>query len=262
MNISKALLVVSIFMLTAIIHANPDLKGNWIGETFNPEKIFKLTSKQNKYSAYEVNFSTNKVEKKETFTLDLVNKISSSENGKANLKLITEDLIISENREVLYRDYKNKDKRMFCMSDLYTTVPDSMIERLEKLRLTANKHCLNCENNQCNMKIWKDGQERELLLCKRIFCQPTKKIKKKIVMEGDYSSGQNMAQLNYSISPTGKINKLKVLEVEGSMNKEEANEYLSELLKFQNYEPLLIDGKAYGIRNLRGVVAWNYNKRY
>ena len=51
MNISKALLVVSIFMLTSIIHANPDLKGNWIGETFNPEKIFKLTSKQNKYSA-------------------------------------------------------------------------------------------------------------------------------------------------------------------------------------------------------------------
>ena len=73
MNISKALLVVSIFMLTAIIHANPDLKGNWIGETFNPEKIFKLTSKKNKYSAYEVDFSSNKVEKKETFTLDLVN---------------------------------------------------------------------------------------------------------------------------------------------------------------------------------------------
>ena len=80
-------------------------------------------------------------------------------------------------------------------------------------------------------------------------------------MEGDYSSGENMALLNYSISPKGKINKLKVLEVEGSMNKEEANEYLGELLKFQNYEPLLIDGKAYGIRNLRGVVAWNYNKR-
>ena len=29
----------------------------------------ELTSKQNKYSAYEVDFSTNKVEKKETFKI-------------------------------------------------------------------------------------------------------------------------------------------------------------------------------------------------
>ena len=111
------------------------------------------------------------------------------------------------------------------------------------------------------MKIWPEGNEKEALLCKRIFCQPIETIRKNIFGEIDkFPSGKNSALFHYSISKNGEIKDIKVQEIIGSMNKKQAYLFLSFILKRHKYKELIIKNQKFGINNLRGVINWKLDK--
>ena len=256
----KILLTCSLLTFQYIISSEEKLEGNWIGAS-NPEMIINLSIKDNNFIAHEIDFSTNQLKDKVLFTFNLSENLSQSSEGKSELVLIEEDTLINADGQILYRDYRNKNKKMMCMSDWSSQVPRSMLKRLNELRQTATKHCLKCNTDSCEMKIWPEGNEKEALLCKRIFCQPIETIRKNIFGEIDkFPSGKNSALFHYSISKNGEIKDIKVQEIIGSMNKKQAYLFLSFILKRHKYKELIIKNQKFGINNLRGVINWKLDK--
>ena len=251
--------LISLFIDTAQTESN--LEGIWIGAS-NPERIFKLTLQNDVYKAFEIDYSTLELMNDESFRIDPYKKIAISNNEKMSLLIMQKDIAINENGLVIYRDYANIDQKMYCLNDWQGKMPSSISNRVDQLRISAAKHCLGCNNNECKMKIWPEGNEKEQLLCKNIFCKPQKNVKKSIFMENDYTSGKNTAIYNYSINERGKIFNIEVLQTIGSMSKKNSEEYISELLKTQQYLPLIIENKSYKIINLRGSLSWNLRKQY
>ena len=112
------------------------------------------------------------------------------------------------------------------------------------------------------MKIWPEGNEKEVLLCKRIFCQPTDTVKRNILGELDkFPSGKNYAVFYYSIGKDGQIKDIEVQESFGSMNKKQANLYLNLMLRSHRYKTLLKENNPIELTNLRGVINWKLERR-
>ena len=173
----KVLLTSSLLSFQYAISSEENLEGNWIGAS-NPETIINLSIKDNNFIAHEIDFSTNQMKDEVLFTVNLSKNQAQSSDAKSELVLVEADTVIDADGRILYRDYKNKNKKMMCMSDLSSQVPRSMLKRLNELRRTATKHCLKCNTDECEMKVWAEGNEKEAILCKRIFCQPIETIKK------------------------------------------------------------------------------------
>tara|TARA_B100000579_G_scaffold57393_1_gene40987 strand:- start:315 stop:1094 length:780 start_codon:yes stop_codon:yes gene_type:complete len=249
---------VSLYISTAQTESN--LEGIWVGAS-NPETIFKLILKNDVYIAYEVDYSTLALMNDESFRIDPNKRIARSNNVDGKLIIMQKDIVIDKNGSVIYRDYLNLNETMYCLNDWQGKMPTSILNRVDKLRGAAAKHCLSCSNNECRMKIWPEGNAKEQLLCKNIFCKPEKNVNKSIFMEDDYTSGKTTAIFNYSINENGRIFDIEVLQVKGSMSKRNSERYISELLKTQQYLPLIINDESYKITNLRGSLSWNYNKR-
>lgn len=257
----KVLLTSSLLSFQYAISSEENLEGNWIGAS-NPETIINLSIKDNNFIAHEIDFSTNQMKDEVLFTVNLSKNQAQSSDAKSELVLVEADTVIGADGRILYRDYKNKNKKMMCMSDWSSQVPRSMLKRLNELRRTATKHCLKCNTDACEMKVWAEGNEKEALLCKRIFCQPIETIRKNIFGEIDkFPSGKNTALFHYSINEDGEIKDIKVQEIIGSMNKKQANLYLSLMLKSHKYKELTIENQKFGITNLRGVINWKLDKR-
>ena len=215
----KVLLTSSLLSFQYAISSEENLEGNWIGAS-NPEMIINLSIKDNNFMAHEIDFSTNKMKDEVLFTVNLSENRAQSSEAESELVLVEADTVIGADGRILYRDYKNKNKKMMCMSDWSSQVPRSMLKRLNELRRTATKHCLKCNTDACEMKVWAEGNEKEALLCKRIFCQPIETIRKNIFGEIDkFPSGKNTALFHYSINEDGEIKDIKVQEIIGSMNK-------------------------------------------
>ena len=214
----KVLLTSSLLSFQYAISSEENLEGNWIGAS-NPETIINLSIKDNNFIAHEIDFSTNQMKDEVLFTVNLSKNQAQSSDAKSELVLVEADTVIGADGRILYRDYKNKNKKMMCMSDWSSQVPRSMLKRLNELRRTATKHCLKCNTDACEMKVWAEGNEKEALLCKRIFCQPIETIRKNIFGEIDkFPSGKNTALFHYSINEDGEIKDIKVQEIIGSMN--------------------------------------------
>ncbi len=257
----KILLVSSLITFQYGISSEERLEGNWIAVS-NPEMIINLTIKDDNFVAREIDFSSNKMKDEALFTVNLLENLSRSSEGKSELIFIREDTLINADGQTLYRDYRNKNKKMMCMSGWSSQVPKSMLKRLDELRQTASRHCLKCNADTCEMKIWPEGNEKEALLCKRIFCLPIETIKKNIFGELDkFPSGKNYALFHYSINKEGEIKDLKIQEVIGSMDEKQASQYLNLILKSHKYKELIIENQKFGITNLRGVINWKHNKR-
>ena len=257
----KIFLLTSLFIFHQVLCANDPIEGNWIGAS-NPETIIRLSSSTTGFKGYEIDFGTKEIEDVHAFSINLSKTISESPAGKSDLILEKEDTLINSDGQILYRDYTNTQNKMMCMTDWSSKVPESIVKRLDSLRITAERHCLKCAQGNCAMKIWPEGKEKETLLCKRIFCQPVSSIKKNILAELDkFPSGTNSALFNYSINENGTIDNLEVYEIIGSMNKKQASLYLNEMLKSHRYKTIVVKGRNTGIDNLGGAINWTLERR-
>ena len=259
--IIRVLFISALLISQYVITSEKSFEGNWIGAS-NPERIINLSIQDDNFVAHEIDYRTSQMKEEPLFNLNLSKNVAQSSDRESELVLIREDILIDSYGQILYRDYKNKQNKMMCMTDWSSKVPQSMLTGLDELRVTAARHCLKCNQEACSMKIWPEGNEKEVLLCKRIFCQPTDTIKRNILGELDkFPSGKNYAVFYYSIGKDGQIKDIEVQESFGSMNKKQANLYLNLMLRSHRYKTLLIENNPLELTNLRGVINWKLERR-
>jgi len=179
------------------------------------------------------------------------------------LEVVSEDLIASfgdSSYLVAYRDLPEAT-HSFCVIDWKEKLPENGLETILNMRPKALKHCLACEGTNCKMKNWPEGREAESLICKKLFCKPTRAIGKSINSEDvlNVGSGRSEVHFTYRISKKGTAENLVLTSFGGAMNKKQARTFTRNILASFQYEPIEIDRKIYEIDNLRGWLYWNIN---
>ena len=179
------------------------------------------------------------------------------------LEVVSEDLITSfgdSSYLVAYRDLPEAT-HSFCVIDWKEKLPENGLETILNMRPKALKHCLACEGTNCKMKNWPEGREAESLICKKLFCKPTRAIGKSINSEDvlNVGSGRSEVHFTYRISKKGTAENLVLTSFSGAMNKKQARTFTRNILASFQYEPIEIDGEIYEIDNLRGWLYWNIN---
>ena len=251
------------FLFPALIFAEYDFEGKWIAPSFTPEKIIEIKKKGDIYEAYEVKQASSSVNisnAKRLFKFDIKNMRTFSRSDKGDVLLARNDLWIDDGGGHIHRDSRSQSKRMFCMSDVRERLPDDLLENLSSLRNKAAKHCLSCKEGKCSMNIWPEGNEKEALICKRLFCQPIETTKTPFIEE-DTGFGKTIVEFNFSINNKGKIRNVNVVNAFGEMNKIRSENFLTDYLNFLKFKPIQIDEINYELINLRGVVKWDIEER-
>lgn len=114
------------------------------------------------------------------------------------------------------------------------------------------KACLACVEDECAMRIWPAGYEKQETLCRNTYCLP-KKVKRLA-----FAEGYNMRyQYRYTIFADGQATLIdgEYLEgepkgVTGKKTRETHLAMLNKLLSRAEYEPVIIDGQAKALINL------------
>ena len=158
----------------------------------------------------------------------------------------------------IYRDLPEAT-HSFCTTDWKEKLPESGMETILNMRPKAFKHCLACEGTSCKMKNWPEGREAESLICKKLFCKPTRAIGKSIKSEDvlNVGSGVSQVRFTYKISKKGTAENLALTSFTGEMNKKQARTFTRNILGSFKYEPIEIDGEIYEIENLMGWLYWS-----
>tara|TARA_B100001750_G_C15413123_1_gene548820 strand:+ start:66 stop:920 length:855 start_codon:yes stop_codon:yes gene_type:complete len=178
-------------------------------------------------------------------------------------EVVSEDLIAGFGEGiylVAYRDLPEAT-HSFCVTDWKEKLPENGLETILNMRPKAFKHCLACEGTNCKMKNWPEGREAESLICKKLFCKPTRAIGKSINSEDvlNVGSGASEVHFTYRISKKGTAESLVLTSFSGAMNKKQARTFTRNILASFQYEPIELDGEIYEIDNLRGWLYWNIN---
>lgn len=161
---------------------------------------------------------------------------------------------------IFYRDDPISNKPL-CMIDSREKLASNSLDQILKMRPKAFKHCLNCNGDQCNLKVWSPGKEKESLICKKLFCKPADSVKKEIVSMSNSTigSGETEVEFSYRISSEGKITSIKIDSAKGAMNKKQAGEFTKDMLRGLSYLPIKNEGQVYEINNLRGWLKLKIN---
>jgi len=131
-----------------------------------------------------------------------------------------------------------------------------LLTKVLKHRDSAFKTCLTCNKGDCSMKIWNEENKNNEMICKRMFCTPTK-VAKAYEVPGNSPTGKSSFDYIYSISKKGKLTDINILKVEGEFNRKDALNYLKALTKRTKYEPLVNENKKYKITNLKSSMSVN-----
>jgi hypothetical protein len=131
-----------------------------------------------------------------------------------------------------------------------------LLTKVLKHRDSAFKTCLTCNKGDCSMKIWNEENKNNEMICKRMFCTPTK-VAKAYEVPGNSPTGKSSFDYIYSISKKGKLTDINILKVEGEFNRKDALNYLKALTKRTKYEPLVNENKKYKITNLTSSMSVN-----
>ena len=133
-------------------------------------------------------------------------------------------------------------------------------QKLIQLRQQASAACLKCVGKECEMKSWKKEQAGDATVCRLLFCTATS-VSRSFKSPDGVKKGRTKIKFNYDISEDGKIKGLKIKETYGTMNDRQAYKYLRSFSRKTKFEPLVIDGKEYGITNLNAEIVANIGIR-
>ena len=93
-----------------------------------------------------------------------------------------------------------------------------------------------------------------------LFCTATS-VSRSFKSPDGVKKGRTKIKFNYDISEDGRVKGLRVKSTSGKMNDRQAYKYLKSFSRKTNFEPLVIDGKKYGIMNLTAEVVANIGIR-
>jgi|TARA_B110000240_G_scaffold42795_1_gene48091 hypothetical protein len=133
-------------------------------------------------------------------------------------------------------------------------------QKLIQLRQQASAACLKCVGKECEMKSWKKEQAGDATVCRLLFCTATS-VSRSFKSPDGVKKGRTKIKFNYDISEEGRIKGLRILSTSGKMNDRQAYKYLQSFSRKTSFEPLVIDGKQYGITNLTAEVVANIGIR-
>ena len=133
-------------------------------------------------------------------------------------------------------------------------------QKLIQLRQQASAVCLKCVGKECEMKSWKKEQAGDATVCRLLFCTATS-VSRSFKSPDGVKKGRTKIKFNYDISEEGRIKGLRILSTSGKMNDRQAYKYLKSFSRKTRFEPLVIDGKEYGITNLTAEVVANIGIR-
>ena len=133
-------------------------------------------------------------------------------------------------------------------------------QKLIQLREQASKVCLKCVGKECEMKSWEKEQAGDATVCRLLFCTATS-VSRSFKSPDGVKKGRTKIKFNYDISEDGRVKGLRVKSTSGKMNDRQAYKYLKSFSRKTNFEPLVIDGKKYGIMNLTAEVVANIGIR-
>jgi hypothetical protein len=133
-------------------------------------------------------------------------------------------------------------------------------QKLIQLRQQASAACLKCVGKECEMKSWKKEQAGDATVCMLLFCTATS-VSRSFKSPDGVKKGRTKIKFNYDISEEGRIKGLRILSTSGKMNDRQAYKYLQSFSRKTSFEPLVIDGKEYGITNLNAEVVANIGIR-
>ena len=120
--------------------------------------------------------------------------------------------------------------------------------------------CLKCAGKKCEMNSLKKEQTTEAVVCRMLFCTATS-VSRDFKRPDGVKKGRTKIKFNYDISEDGRIEGLKIKETYGKMNNRQAYKYLRSFSRKTKFEPLVIDGKEYGITNLNAEIVANIGIR-
>ena len=128
-------------------------------------------------------------------------------------------------------------------------------EKVLGMRAKATTYCVACSGDQCAMKIWSAERKNEALLCQRLFCTPIKPVAD-IFHDEDHEGNSKRtpfaATFHYKINKEGRGELVSLKKQKGRQSESELFEFVNKGLSRLEFEPLVIDGQAREILNLRG----------
>ena len=133
-------------------------------------------------------------------------------------------------------------------------------QKLKQYRQQTSSVCLNCVGKDCEMKSWEKEQAGDATVCRLLFCTATS-VSRSFKLPDGAKKGRTKIKFNYDISEEGKIKGLRIKSTSGKMNDRQAYKYLQSFSRKTSFEPLVIDGKEYGITNLNAEVVANIGVR-
>ena len=129
-------------------------------------------------------------------------------------------------------------------------------QKLKQLREQASSICLKCVGKECEMKSWQKEQAGDATVCRLLFCT-AKSVSRSFKSPDGVKKGRTKIKFNYDISEDGRIKGLSIKSTSGKMNDRQAYKYLRSFSRKTMFEPLVIEGKEYGITNLTAEVVAN-----
>ena len=148
-----------------------------------------------------------------------------------------------------------------CMVDFQEKLSDNSLKKVLEMRPKATKHCLVCGTQSCKLKIWDADNKSNEKICKRLFCKPIKTNRNVYASSENLSIGITSVSFTYGVNTKGKIDNLKLISLEGEMERKMAYKFLKDNLKTLRYEPLVIDDEIYALNGLSGITSWNIYQR-
>ena len=138
---------------------------------------------------------------------------------------------------------------------------ENLIEKVLVHRETSFQICLNCEGETCsfNQELLKD--ERNLSICKRLFCTPSF-ASRGFEIPPETPRGKSSFNYNYTISNTGTIKDIKIISVEGVFSSRDAREFLKALTRKTKYIPIEFRDDYYELINLESQISINTRLGY
>ena len=130
-----------------------------------------------------------------------------------------------------------------------TAIKKSEVKSVVERRQTTFKHCLACSGTSCELKDWPKEGKDFAAACKLLFCTPTKLPKKSLLPQE--VNRQGGVFFTYGISKKGRIQDVELTDIIGDVEESMARKLIKAFFERRRYEPIVIDGVAYELTNLR-----------
>lgn len=132
----------------------------------------------------------------------------------------------------------------------YAELARETLPRIRELRPKLLDNCLDCAADSCQSAVNHSHSTLEARMCRRVYWTPSRVGKVAVPIE---ETEPLQVDFTYSISRSGRVDDIAVLDFEGNWSKSDVLKLLEQAAADVRYEPLVIDGTRRRIEDLNGM---------